>query len=444
MSIDAILTQLLMGLTVGVNLVLVATGLTLVFGMMGVINFAHSALFMLGAYVGLVATTRLGSFWLGLLIVPRRDRLPRRPLRERYPLSHLLPLLLTFGLSLFFEGSAKVIWGADIVSLNKPALLGGAVSLGRITFPTYWLFALAAAAVLAAAVWLVVERTWLGLAIRAATQDPTMAAVLGINVQRLNTIVFALGSGLAGAAGVILGTMTSLSPQMGAGIVLDAFIAIVIGGLGSFTGAIVGSLLLGQVQSFGVALLPAFHTPLIFLVIAVVLVLRPSGLFRCGGAPVRRLTVALVAAALILAPLGVGRRVLGVLPEPLDVGTSIFALFAAALDLALGYGGLVSFGHARFFGAGAYGAALALRHVSFSLWAALLIGIAAAALLAVVVGYFAVHSRGIYMAMLTFAFAQLLYEVRAAPRRCGACRWSPRASPSGSDSKGGKTRLRVS
>jgi branched-chain amino acid transport system permease protein len=292
-SIDAILTQLLMGLTVGVNLVLVATGLTLVFGMMGVINFAHSALFMLGAYVGLVATTRLGSFWLGLLIAPpvigllgaAMERWLLRPLRERYPLSHLLPLLLTFGLSLFFEGSAKVIWGADIVSLDKPALLGGAVSFGRITFPTYWLFALVAAAVLAAAVWLVVERTSLGLAIRAATQDPTMAAVLGVNVQRLNTIVFALGSGLAGAAGVILGTMTSLSPQMGAGIVLDAFIAIVIGGLGSFTGAIVGSLLLGQVQSFGVALLPAFHTPLIFLVMAVVLVLRPSGLF---GAAERR------------------------------------------------------------------------------------------------------------------------------------------------------------
>ena len=293
MSIDAILTQLLMGLTVGVNLVLVATGLTLVFGMMGVINFAHSALFMLGAYVGLVATTRLGSFWLGLLIAPpaigllgaAMEMSLLRPLRERYPLSHLLPLLLTFGLSLFFEGSAKVIWGADIVSLNKPALLGGSVSLGRITFPTYWLFALVAAAVLAAAVWLVVERTSLGLAIRAATQDPTMAAVLGVNVQRLNTIVFALGSGLAGAAGVILGTMTSLSPQMGAGIVLDAFIAIVIGGLGSFTGAIVGSLLLGQVQSFGVALLPAFHTPLVFLVMAVVLVLRPSGLF---GAAERR------------------------------------------------------------------------------------------------------------------------------------------------------------
>ena len=293
MSIDAILTQLLMGLTVGVNLVLVATGLTLVFGMMGVINFAHSALFMLGAYVGLVATTRLGSFWLGLLIAPpaigllgaAMERWLLRPLRERHPLSHLLPLLLTFGLSLFFEGSAKVIWGADIVSLNKPALLGGAVTLGRITFPTYWLFALVAAAVLAAAIWLVVERTSLGLAIRAATQDPTMAAVLGVNVQRLNTIVFALGSGLAGAAGVILGTMTSLSPQMGAGIVLDAFIAIVIGGLGSFTGAIVGSLLLGQVQSFGVALLPAFHTPLVFLVMAVVLVLRPSGLF---GAAERR------------------------------------------------------------------------------------------------------------------------------------------------------------
>lgn len=287
MSFDAILTQLLMGLTVGVNLVLVATGLTLVFGMMGVINFAHSALFMLGAYVGLVTAQRAGSFWLGLLAAPPAvgllgaavERWLLRPLRERFPLSHLLPLLLTFGLSLFFEGSAKAIWGADIVSLDKPPLLGGHVALGRITFPAYWVFALGAAAVLAAGVWLVVERTSLGLSIRAATQDPTMAAVLGVNVQRLNTVVFALGSALAAAAGVILGTMTSLSPQMGAGIVLDAFIAIVIGGLGSFTGAIVGSLLLGQVQSFGVALLPAFHTPLVFLVMAFVLVLRPTGLF---------------------------------------------------------------------------------------------------------------------------------------------------------------------
>src|SRR6185295_1008110 len=131
---------------------------------------------------------------------------------------------------------------------------------------------------------------------------------------------------------------------------------------------------------------------------------------RRGGAPVRRLPIALLAAALILAPLGVG-RVYSAYYLNLLTWILIFALFAAALDLALGYGGLVSFGHAGFFGAGAYGAALALRHVAFSLWAALLIGIAAGALLAVVVGYFAVHSRGVYMAMLTFAFAQLLYEI---------------------------------
>lgn len=293
MSLDAILTQLLMGLTIGVNLVLVATGLTLVFGMMGVINFAHSALFMLGAYVGLAVHTRIGSFWLGLVVAPLAvgvlgaavERWLLRPLRVRFPDSHLLPLLLTFGLGLFFEGMAKVIWGADVVSLDKPRALVGAVALGPITFPIYWIFALAAAVALATLVWLVVERTSLGLSIRAATQDATMAAVLGIDVGRLNTVVFGLGSALAAAAGVILGTMTSLSPQMGAGVVLDAFIAIVIGGLGSFTGAIVGALLLGQVQSFGIALFPAFHTPVVFLVMAVVLVLRPAGLF--GVAPRR-------------------------------------------------------------------------------------------------------------------------------------------------------------
>ena len=293
MSLDAVLTQTLMGLTVGVNLVLVATGLTLIFGLMGVVNFAHSALFMLGAYTGLVVYTRLGSFWLGLIVAPLAlaglgalvEWALLRPLRLRFPGSHLLPLLLTFGLSLFFEGVAKVIWGADVRALDKPPALTGAVSLGHITFPSYWLFALLAAVALALLVWLVVERTPLGLSIRAATQDPTMAAVLGVNVQRLNTVVFALGSALAAAAGMILGTMTSVSPQMGSGVVLDAFIAVVIGGLGSFTGAIVGALLLGQVQSFGIALFPAFHTPLVFLVMALVLVVRPSGLF--GASPRR-------------------------------------------------------------------------------------------------------------------------------------------------------------
>ena len=293
MSVDAILTQVLMGLTVGMNLVLVATGLTLVFGMMGVINFAHSALFMLGAYAGLVVHRLAGNFWLGLLLAPvvvglvgaAVERLFLRSLRVRFPASHLLPLLLTFGLGLFLEGAAKVVWGADILSLPKPPQLDGSVQLGPIAFPAYWVFALLAAVVLAALVWLLVERTALGLTIRAATQDPTMAAVLGVNVGRLNTIVFALGSGLAAAAGVILGALTSLSPQMGTGVVLDAFIAIVIGGLGSFTGAIVGSLLLGQVQSFGIALFPAFHTPLVFLVMAAVLIVRPTGLF---GAPERR------------------------------------------------------------------------------------------------------------------------------------------------------------
>jgi branched-chain amino acid transport system permease protein len=287
MSLDAILTQMLMGLTIGVNLVLVATGLTLIFGLMGVINFAHSALFMLGAYVGLVVYTRVGSFWLGLAVAPlvlailgaAVERGLLRPLRARFPDSHVMPLLLTFGLSLFLEGAAKVIWGADVRALDKPAALAGTLDLGHIAFPTYWAFAFVLAMALAAAVWLAIERTPVGLGIRAATQDPTMASILGVDVERLNTVVFALGAALAAAAGVILGTMTSVSPQMGASFVIDAFIAVVIGGLGSFTGAIVGALLLGQVQSFGVALFPAFHAPLVFLVMAVVLILRPSGLF---------------------------------------------------------------------------------------------------------------------------------------------------------------------
>ena len=293
MSLSSILTQVLMGLTVGANLILLSTGLTLVFGMMEIINFAHSALFMLGAYAGYVTYKVSGSFWLGLLIAPIAmaivgavmERVFLRPIREQHPTSHLLPLLLTFGLTLFIEGLAKMIWSADIVSLPKPAILSGVVTPGGATVPLYWLFAFATAAALVAGLWLLVERTDLGLKIRAATQDPQMAAMLGVDVKRLNTVVFALGSALAGVAGVILGAMTSLYPQMGLAFVIDAFIVIVIGGLGSFKGAIAGSLLLGQVQAFGVALIPEFTNPLVFLVMAVVLIFRPTGLF---GAVERR------------------------------------------------------------------------------------------------------------------------------------------------------------
>ncbi len=293
MSLTSIVTQVLMGLTVGANLILLATGLTLVFGLMEVINFAHSALFMLGAYVGYTTYRLSGSFWLALLMAPIAmgllggvlERFLLRPLREKYPTSHLLPLLLTFGLTLFFEGVAKMIWSADIVSLPKPAVLAGVITPAGVTLPIYWIFALVTAAVLVCGLWLLVERTVLGLKIRAATQDPTMAAILGVDVKRLNTAVFALGSALAGVAGVVLGALTSLYPQMGLTFVIDAFIVIVIGGLGSFKGAILGSLLLGQVQSFGVALLPEFTNPLVFLVMAVILIFRPSGIF---GAVQRR------------------------------------------------------------------------------------------------------------------------------------------------------------
>ena len=293
MSLSSFLTQVLMGLTVGANLILLATGLTLVFGMMEIINFAHSALFMLGAYAGYVTYRVSGSFWLGLLMAPLAmgvlggglERYFLRPIRTKYPTSHLLPLLLTFGLTLFFEGLAKMIWSADIVSLPKPPALAGVVTPGGVTFPVYWMFAFATAAALVAGLWLLVERTAIGLKIRAATQDPTMAAILGVDVRRLNTVVFGLGSALAAVAGVILGAMTSLYPQMGLAFVIDAFIVIVIGGLGSFKGAIVGSLVLGQVQSFGVALLPEFTNPLVFAVMALVLVVRPNGIF---GAVQRR------------------------------------------------------------------------------------------------------------------------------------------------------------
>ena len=193
-----LISQILNGVATGMLYALMGIGLSIITGVLNIPNFAHGALFALGAYLLYTVIQVVGNFWLALLLAPIGVGLlgaliEYAGVRPLYRAGHDYQLLLTFGLSLFFEGSAKVIWGADIVSLGKPALLGGALSVGRITFPTYWLFALVAAAVLAAAVWLLVERTSLGLSIRAATQDPMMAAVLGVNTQRLNTIVFALG-----------------------------------------------------------------------------------------------------------------------------------------------------------------------------------------------------------------------------------------------------------
>ncbi|ADJ16489.1 branched-chain amino acid ABC transporter permease [Halalkalicoccus jeotgali] len=282
--IESLLRATLLGLQLGVTLALVATGLTLIFGMMDVINFAHGALYMFGAYFGLLVADALGSFWLALVIAPlivgaigaAIEIFSLRPLYGRNPLYHIL---LTFGLAIMVQGIVVQVWGARSRRIPAPELLAGSVSVGPVTYPVYWLFVLVLSTVLIAAVWVAIERSDLGILMRASAHDTEMVDALGIDVKTVFTGVFVFGSVLAAVAGVLLGASRSVHPGMGFGVIIEAFVIVVIGGLGSFKGAIYAALLIGLVIAYGALIAPALTDLFIFALMATVLVIKPSGLF---------------------------------------------------------------------------------------------------------------------------------------------------------------------
>ncbi len=288
MAID-IFAQALNGLSYGVLLFLLSVGLTLIFGMLDVVNLAHGSLYMLGAYAGLTFVAATGSFWLALLLAPVAvgiigiaiERICLRPLYRRGALDQVL---LTFGLVYLFEDLVKWIWGGRIRSIAPPALFSGSVTIWEATVPSYRLFVIAFGLAMAAVLWLLIERTRLGAIIRAGVFDAEMASGMGINIERVFTLVFGFGAALAGLSGVIAGPIQSAQPPMGATILIPALIVVVVGGLGSLKGSLVGSLIIGQAETFGKAWLPGASMLMIYLVMAAVVLLRPQGLF---GRPLR-------------------------------------------------------------------------------------------------------------------------------------------------------------
>jgi branched-subunit amino acid ABC-type transport system permease component len=281
--------QALNGLAYGALLFLLSVGLTLIFGMLDVVNLAHGSLYMLGAYAGLALIGLTGSFWLALLAAPLAVALvgaaiERTCLRPLYHRSVLDQVLLTFGLVYLFEDLIKWLFGGRIRSIPAPALLSGSVTLGGLTYPSYRLFVIALGLLMALALWLLIERTRLGSIIRAGVYDAEMAAGLGIDIQRVFTGVFAFGAALAGLSGVIAGPIQSAYPAMGVSILIPALIVVVVGGLGSLKGSLAGSLIIGQAETFGKAWLPEAAMLMIYLVMALVVLLRPQGLF---GRPLR-------------------------------------------------------------------------------------------------------------------------------------------------------------
>ncbi len=289
-----LLIQSLSGLTYAMFLFLIASGLSLIFGILRVLNFAHGSFYMLGAYlaysfVSLFVDTP-GQFWwavifssLGVAVlggVIERLLLSRLYIREQ-----LNQLLFTYALVLIISDLAKIAWGTGQLSVSRPAVLKGAIPLLGQYFPEYNVFVILLGPGIALLFWYILHRTRWGRIIRAAALDREMVGSLGVNVQRLYTVVFIIGSWLAGLGGALVAPIAAIVPGMDMEIIINAFIVVVIGGLGSFWGTLLGALILGQVISFGILVLPRLAMVFIYILMAVVLILRPWGLL---GKPLQR------------------------------------------------------------------------------------------------------------------------------------------------------------
>ncbi|MCC6187847.1 MAG: branched-chain amino acid ABC transporter permease [Anaerolineales bacterium] len=279
------LIQLLNGLVTSMLLFVMAAGLSLIFGLMDVINLTHGAFYLLGGYIGLTTVRRLGNFWLALMIAPLVvgglglliEYFFLRRLYGRH--RHLEQVLFTFGVTLIIIDLARATWGAYVESVPSPALLAGQVSLFNIQFPIYRLSLIGFGLLLALLLWLLIERTRLGAIVRAGVSDAQMVAGLGIDVQRVFAGVFAFGAALAALAGVVGAPVFTLYPGLDSEILILALVVVVIGGLGTLKGAFFGSLIIGLADTFGKALLPELSRFILFAVMALILLLRPSGLF---------------------------------------------------------------------------------------------------------------------------------------------------------------------
>jgi branched-chain amino acid transport system permease protein len=280
--------QLFTGLALGAIYVLLAVGLSLIFGMLTVVNFAHGAFFMLGAYVGLFAAEKTGSFWAALVIAPLAvaaigmlcERWLIRPLYGR---GIDYPLLLTFGLAYMLVEGVRIVFGKSGMPFDTPEVLQGATSLGFADFPTYRLFVIGVVAALLVALWLLIERTSFGLIVRAGARDPVIVRVLGVDVSRVWLIVFGVGTGIAALAGVLSAPLQGVSPEMGTSVLTVAFVVTVVGGMGSLMGAVVAGLLVGVVESLAVLFFPEAAKVSMFVIMAAVLLMRPQGLFGRAG-----------------------------------------------------------------------------------------------------------------------------------------------------------------
>jgi branched-chain amino acid transport system permease protein len=275
--------QVLNGVSFGMLLFLLAAGLSLIFGLMRILNLAHGSYYALGAYVALAVVHATGSFLLaaltGIAAVTVLGVVMERVFLHRVPREELPQALLTFGFLLILGDAALWMWGGTPETLPRPEMLAGSLRLGPVAFPSYRLFVIALGAVAGLGLWALLERTKLGAAIRAAIDDAEMARASGVDVSLLSTAVFGLGAALAALGGIAGGPLLGVYPGVDFEILLLAFVVVIIGGLGSLKGAFVGALLVGLLDNFGKVLMPELARFTIFAPMALILAIRPTGLF---------------------------------------------------------------------------------------------------------------------------------------------------------------------
>lgn len=285
MNIQFIIMQLFNGLILGSIYVILSLGLTIIFGMLGIINFAHGAFYMFGAFMAYTIMTYLvPNFWVALIVGPIAMALFGAAceaflLRRLYNLPPLYIMLFTFGLMLVLQDSMRMIYGSAGVPFRTPSALDGSINLGFMFYPRYRIFLIIITTVCSLGVWLFLARTKLGAIIRAGTDNSIMVDALGIKISRIFTLVFGMGIGLAGLAGLLAAPLQNVSHLMGVDFLVDSFVVVVIGGMGSIAGSIVGGLIVGEIIAFGVMVWPPMAHVLIYLFMAAFLLIRPRGLF---------------------------------------------------------------------------------------------------------------------------------------------------------------------
>lgn len=427
MSSSAVLLQFLNGLAGASSLFLVAAGLSLIFGVTRVVNFAHGSLYMLGMYLAVWLAERIG-FWpavpvAALAVGLAGAAIELAVLRRIYRAPELLQLLATFAVVLVVRDFALWAWGpVDMLGPRAPGFAGAVPIAGR-GFPQYDLLLIVLGPLVFGLLHLCLAKTRWGVLIRAASEDREMAGALGVNQRWLFTGVFALGAALAGLGGALAIPREPASLGVDLALVSDAFVVVVVGGLGSIPGAFFAALLIGEIKAFCIGLGYSKLTLVVeFVVMALVLVVRPWGLLGRAQAQPRmalleaqplpgRLSGALwllAGCAVLLAalPLFAGEYTLVLLTDVV-----VFALFAASLHFLMGPGGMASFGHAAYFGLGAYAAGILVLRFGAPMELSLAAAPLAAALGATVFGWFCVRLSGVYLAMLTLAFAQIAWSI---------------------------------